>query len=50
MTEPRVYFCDACGKNIGKRQLPFKVPCSRCGHVNERLTTRKRRSRITVTK
>ena len=34
MTEPRVYFCDACGKKIGLRQPPFKVPCSRCGHVN----------------
>jgi len=34
MTEPRVYFCDACGKALGKREPPDRVRCSRCGHVN----------------
>lgn len=30
----RVYFCNACGKNIGLRSPPDTVTCSRCGHVN----------------
>ena len=34
MTEPRLYFCDACGKNIGKREPPATVKCTRCGHMN----------------
>ena len=46
----RLFYCDACGKNIGRRRPPFIVTCGRCGHLNEKLTRRKRRSRIVVTK
>jgi DNA-directed RNA polymerase subunit RPC12/RpoP len=30
----RRYYCDACGKYLGKREPPDTVECSRCGHVN----------------
>lgn len=31
----RRYFCDRCGKQLGKRDPPCPpVTCSRCGHVN----------------
>ncbi|KKK57896.1 hypothetical protein LCGC14_3049860, partial [marine sediment metagenome] len=30
MTEPRRWYCDACGKYIGKREPPDTVTCSRC--------------------
>jgi DNA-directed RNA polymerase subunit RPC12/RpoP len=45
----RRYYCDACGKCLGKREPPDTVECSRCGHVNE-LTKRVSKATITVTK
>jgi len=45
----RRYYCDACGKVLGKREPPDTVTCSRCGHVNE-LTKRVSGATITVTK
>ncbi len=45
----RRFYCDACGKCLGKRSPPDTVKCTRCGHVNE-LTKRFSGPRITVTK
>ncbi len=34
MTERR-WYCNACGKSLGVRRVPFWAYCRRCGTLNE---------------
>lgn len=54
MTERR-WYCEACGKSLGKRRPPFWTYCRRCGHLNEEpeglraLTFARRKPRLMLT-